>query len=124
MKRRILLCIVLFTGLLAQAQYNNEWIDYNKTYFKFKVGATGLYRITQPMLASVGIQGAPADQFQLWRNGVEVPIYTSIPTGTFGGADYIEFWGLMNDGKSDTKLYSNPTFQMSDHLSLFTDTAA
>lgn len=124
MKRRILLCIVLFTGLLARAQYNNEWIDYNKTYFKFKVGATGLYRITQPMLATLGIQGTPADQFQLWRNGVEVPIYTSVAAGTLSAGDYIEFWGFMNDGKPDTKLYSNPTFQMSDQLSLTTDTAA
>jgi len=124
MKRRILLWIVLFTSLLAKAQYNNEWIDYNKTYYKFKVGSTNIYRITQPMLNSVGIGNVPADQFQLWRNGQQVPIYTTVASGPFGAADYIEFWGEMNDGKPDTKLYSNPTFQLSDQLSLETDTAA
>jgi len=124
MKRRFLLWIVLFTSLLAKAQYNNEWIDYNKTYYKFKVGSTNLYRITQPMLNSVGIGNVPADQFQLWRNGQQVAIFTSVASGAMGAGDYIEFWGEMNDGKPDTKLYSNPSFQISDQLSLETDTAA
>ena len=30
----------------------------------------------------------------------------------------------MNDGKKDTKLYRNPDYQLSDHWSLETDTAA
>jgi hypothetical protein len=109
--------------LAGAGQYNNEYLIITRPISN-SIGATGLYRITQPMLATLGIQGAPADQFQLWRNGVEVPIYTSVPAGTLGAADYIEFWGFMNDGKPDTKLYSNPTFQMSDQLSLTTDTAA
>ena len=53
--KRILLLLLIAFSLGAKAQvYNNEWIDYSKTYYKFKVGATGLYRITQPTLASIG----------------------------------------------------------------------
>ncbi|MBM3415826.1 MAG: hypothetical protein FJY20_05115 [Bacteroidetes bacterium] len=40
--KRILLPFLLFTGLFAGAQpynYNNEWIDYSKTYYKFKLPA-------------------------------------------------------------------------------------
>ena len=102
---------------------NNEWIDYSKTYYKFKVGNSGLYRINQTVLASVGLSGVPAEQFQLWRNGVQVPINPSKTTGVLATQDFIEFWGEMNDGKLDKFLYKNQTHQLSDKLSLQTDTA-
>jgi Peptidase family C25/CARDB len=111
------------TKLFAQP-LNNEWIDYSKTYYKFKVGATGLYRINQPTLASAGLTNIAANEFQLWRNGVQVPLFTSIATGQLGANDYIEFWGEMNDGKLDKLLYKDPANQLSDKLSLQTDTAA
>ncbi|MBC7950113.1 MAG: hypothetical protein H7Y42_19675 [Chitinophagaceae bacterium] len=124
MKRILLLLLTVFT-LGAKAQVlNNEWIDYTKTYYKFKVGETGLYRINQPVLATLGIAGTPVQHFQLWRNGQEVPIYTSAQTGTLGAADYIEFYGEMNDGKPDNILYRLPDYQLSDKWSLQTDTAA
>ncbi|MGH2565265.1 MAG: hypothetical protein ACRDE5_12170, partial [Ginsengibacter sp.] len=75
-------------------------------------------------LNSVGLGNTPAEQFQLWRNGVEVGLYTSVANGPLGSSDYIEFWGLMNDGKKDTRLYRDPDYQLSDHYSLETDTAA
>ena len=122
--KKIFTILLLFisAGLYAQT-YNNEWIDFSKTYYKFKVGADGLYRIPQPVLAGAGLAGAPAENFQLFRNGVEVPIYTSIPSGVFGPTDYIEFWGIMNDGKPDKPLYRTPSYQHTDKYSLQTDTA-
>ncbi|HEV7620594.1 MAG TPA: hypothetical protein VGO09_02605, partial [Flavisolibacter sp.] len=72
--RKFLFFILLMSGFAAKAQvYNNEWIDYNKTYYKFKVGNDGLYRIPQSVLASAGLGGNPAETFKLWRNGVQVP---------------------------------------------------
>ncbi|MBS1598481.1 MAG: hypothetical protein JST75_09650 [Bacteroidetes bacterium] len=118
----ILLLLLMSFGLHAQT-YNNEWIDFSKTYFKFKVGADGLYRIPQSVLANAGLNNTPAENFQLFRNGVEVPIYTSIPTGIFGPSDYIEFYGRMNDGKPDKQLYRSPSYQHTDKWSLQTDTA-
>lgn len=123
--KRFLLLILLTAGFAAQSQtYNNEWIDYSKTYYKFKVGATGLYRIKQPVLATLGIGNIPAQDFQLWRNGVQIPVYTTIQSGAMGASDYIEFWGEMNDGKADKELYRNADFQLNDKWSLETDTAA
>jgi len=127
MKRILLILLIAISGLSATAQtfpYNNEWIDYSKTYYKFYVGKTGLYRISQTALASVGIGGAPAEQFQLWRNGREVPIYTSAPSGPLGGSDFIEFWGERNDGRPDSTLFRDINFILSDKWSLQTDTAA
>ncbi len=124
MKKNLLLLFLLGNICVHAQNYNNEWIDYSKTYYKFKVGADRLYRITQPALASLGLQNTPAEHFQLWRNGKEVAIYTTAQTGVFGASDYIEFWGEMNDGKPDRDLYRNPNHQLNDRWSLATDTAA
>ena len=123
--KKIVLGLLLITGFIAKAQvYNNAWIDYSKTYYKFKVGATGLYRIPQSVLATSGLGSSPAEYFQLWRNGKQIPIYTSIPSGAFSSSDYIEFWGEQNDGKPDRELYRDPSWQLNDKWSLETDTAA
>ncbi len=109
-------------GLSAQT-YNNEWIDFSKTYYKFKVGVNGLQRIPQSVLANAGLGSVPVQNYQLFRNGQEVPIYTSAASGVLGSSDYIEFWGQINDGVPDAPLYRSPTYQHTQHWSLQTDTA-
>ncbi|HVE61003.1 MAG TPA: hypothetical protein VNA26_04245, partial [Chitinophagaceae bacterium] len=123
--KKVLFILSFLTGFIVNGQvYNNEWIsDYNKTYYKFKVGKTGLYRIQQPTLATAGLGATPAQHFQLFRNGKEIPIYISATAGVLSGSDYIEFWGEMNDGKPDKELYRRPEYQLNDKWSLETDTA-
>jgi hypothetical protein len=123
MKKIFTLCLLLCVGRLFAQTYGNEWIDYGKTYYKFKVTADGLYRIPQAVLASAGLGNTDAKNFQLFRNGVEIPVYTSVTTGLLGAGDYIEFWGQMNDGKPDKPLYRNPLYQHTEKWSLETDTA-
>ncbi|MBX2932350.1 MAG: hypothetical protein KF781_10445 [Chitinophagaceae bacterium] len=121
---QLLVCFLISIPYLLQAQnYNNEWIDFDKTYYKFKVGATGLYRINQANLPA-SLINTPAEHFQLWRNGVQVPLYTSVLSGALPINGYIEFWGEKNDGKPDKVLYRDPAYQLSDKISLQTDTAA
>ena len=123
MKKIFTILLLLMTfGVYAQT-YNNEWIDFSKTYYKFKIGAEGLYRIPQPVIAAAGLGNTPVQYFQLFRNGVEVPIYTSAASGILGATDYIEFWGRINDGKPDKPLYRNPVYQHTEKWSLQTDTA-
>ncbi len=124
MKKLIIVFFVFISASAIAQPYTNSWIDYNKTYYKFSVGKTGLYRISQPALNAVGLGNTPAEQFQLWRNGEEVGLYTTVTTGPLGSSDYLEFWGLMNDGKKDAKLYRDPDYQLSDYYSLETDTSA
>lgn len=122
--KKVLFCLLLFVAFVSQAQvYNNEWINFDNTYYKFKVGATGLYRIPQSTLNAAGLGAVPAEQFQLWRNGNEVPLYTSVASGPLSGADYIEFWGMINDGLPDKALYRQETNQLNDKWSLESDTA-
>ena len=124
MRKLIAIFFIFITATGYSQTYSNNWIDYSKTYYKFKVATDGLYHITQSTLNNLGLGNIPAEQFQLWRNGQEVTLYTSSPTGPLTASGFIEFWGHMNDGKPDTKLYRVADYQLSDYYSLQTDTAA
>ena len=122
MKKFITILFIVAAAFKSNAQYYNEWIDYSKTYYKFKTGSDGLCRINKANLPAA-IQNTPAEQFQLWRNGVEVAVYTSVTSGPLPSNGYIEFWGVKNDGKPDKNLYKNPANQFSESLSLETDSS-
>ncbi len=124
MMRKILIPIFLLLSVALHAQLNNSWIDYSKTYYKFRLAKDTLCRIPQSVLASAGLGSVNADHFQLWRNGEQVRIYTSASAAPLGAGDSIEFWGQMNDGKPDNQLYRESDFQLADRWSLETDTVA
>ena len=124
MNKKLLTVLLLGICLVGKAQYNNECIDYNKTYYKFHVGGNnGLHQITQSVLNTAGLGSVPAEQFQLWKNGVEIPIFTSVPSGIMGTGDYIEFYGQLNDGKTDARLSRDPSLHLSDRWSLLSDSS-
>lgn len=123
--RLIQLTLLMFTGWFTlEAQvYNNEWINYSNTYYKFKIINTGLYRLPASLLQSNGLGAVPVTQFHLFRNGQEVPIYTSVASGVLPADGFIEFIGKPNDGAADRALYRTPSYQHAQNFSLFTDTA-
>ncbi|MEP6747345.1 MAG: C25 family cysteine peptidase [Bacteroidota bacterium] len=122
--KKLFTLVLLLYGTYSYAQlYNNEWIDFSKTYYKFKSDRTGLFRIPQSTLTAVGLGAVPAEQFKLWRNGQEISLYTTAPTGILPPNGYIEFWGQTNDGKADKPLYRDPNYQHTDKISLQSDTA-
>ena len=123
MRKIFTFCLILSIGTAFAQPYNNEWIDFSKTYYKFKVTTDGLYRIPESVLAGAGLSAADAKDFQLFRNGVEIPLYTSVASGQFSATDYIEFWGQMNDGQADKPLYRNPAYQHTQKWSLQSDTS-
>jgi hypothetical protein len=127
----LLLFIVSVSQVFAQL-YRNEWIDYSKPHYKFKVNfgidpvtvqpiKNKLVRIPFATLQAAGLGNVVAEDFKLFRNGVEVPIYTSVAAGLLSATDYIEFWGEINDGKPDKDLYRDPEFQLTDIWSLQED---
>ena len=121
MKNLFTLALLLYSACSFAQPYNNEWVDPAKTYYKFKTNRTGLFRIQQPTLAAIGWGSTPAEQFKMWRNGIEVPLYTTVPTGALPVNGYIEFWSDANDGKPDKPMYRDPAYQHSDKISLQTD---
>ncbi|HTN45053.1 MAG TPA: C25 family cysteine peptidase [Flavipsychrobacter sp.] len=119
----LLLMMLMATPVLSQAQlYGNEWIDYNATYYKFKAGKEGIYRISKTTLDNAGVPTAtPGTRFKMFHEGVEVPLLVST-NGAFGANDYIEFFGELASGRPDTLLYDNLSWQPDINRSLFTDT--
>src|SRR4030095_13468485 len=122
--KRIVTLLLILAGFSAGAQqYNNEWIKFNQTYYKFKVGKNGLYRIPKSILDAAGIGNTSVEFFELWRNGEQVPYYLAVPNGVLPADGYIEFWGKANDGKPDNAMYRDPAYQHTMATSLITDTA-
>ena len=122
MKKLKFLFFILLLPFAGQSQLNNSWIDYSKTYYKFRLAKDTLCRIYQPILSSLGLGAVNADHFQLWRNGKQVRLFTSVSNGPLGSNDYLEFWGEMNDGLPDNPLYANSDYQLNPKYSLETDT--
>jgi hypothetical protein len=122
--RHLLLLLTLLTaGFTAEAQlYGNEWIDYSKTYYKFKVGKEGIYRIAASALAGP-FASVPGAQFKLYRDGQEVPLFVTT-NAAFGANDYIEFYGRKADGFLDKELYGPQSQHPDDRINMFADTAA
>ncbi len=112
-------------GQVIQAQsYDNEWIDFNKSYFKFYIEDDGVYRIAQSALLQAGIP-LQADGIKIFNNGAEIPIFVkSQGDGSLGVSDYIEFYATENDGSFDTQLFLDEDWQISTETSLFTKQSA
>lgn len=126
MKKALFLSLIawcLAVQLYGQGagSYNNEWINFNKTYYKIKVAKNGLYRIPYDLLVQYGIS-TNAPDLKLYYQGQEVPLFTSSNAAMSSG-DFVEFYGQKNDGRFDTQLYKNPNWQPTSEYSLFSDTA-
>lgn len=122
--RKIFTLLLMVAGFAATAQqFNNEWIQFNQTYYKIKVAKDGLYRIPKSLLDANGLGSVQVQFLELWRNGEKVPFYPTVSNGTLPSNGYLEFWGEANDGKPDKPLYRSADFQHTTKYSLQTDTA-
>ncbi|MCO5231574.1 MAG: C25 family cysteine peptidase [Chitinophagales bacterium] len=125
--RKYLLLIIGIVAFVFKANaetYGNEWIVPNTNYYKFKIVNQGLYRILKSDLVNAGI---PANDINgqnaiLYRNGEQVPLFVTT-NDNFSDTDFIEFFGIGNDGKLDKQLYLSPDFHPNPYQSLFTDTS-
>ena len=109
------------------AQYANDWIDFNKTYYKIEVKQKGIYRLTYQNLISAGFPTtivAPKD-LQLFFRGQEIPIRViGQENDIIDPTDYIEFYGIGNDNTLDKVLYENETQLTNPHTTLYSDRTA
>jgi Peptidase family C25 len=128
------LLLPLFVGLsfAANAQmtigrdslFGNEWIDYSKTYFRIPVSADGVYRLSTATLTAAGIPTSiTGDRFQMFVMGREIPIFTTT-NSTFGGSDYIEFYGRKHRSDLDSLLFKSKALMLNSEVSVYNDTLA
>jgi hypothetical protein len=124
----LLLCFFGVSNTFGQMVFGkdtlvgNEWIRYDKSYFKFTVDADGVYRIPYATIQSAGIGAdAAGSKFRLYNMGQQVPIFVSTDDA-FGASDFIEFYGYKNRGEMDRHLFRLPDDDMlhPDH-SMYTD---
>ncbi|MDA3615624.1 putative type IX secretion system sortase PorU2 [Polluticaenibacter yanchengensis] len=123
--KKIVFLILLFISVSeAHAQgYRNEWIDYNKTYYRFPVAVNGVYRVSKAVLTSIGLGNVPVEQFQLFRNGKQIALHSTAASGILPTNGYIEFFGFRNDAQADLELYAKPSDNLLPYNSLHSDTA-
>lgn len=105
--------------------YGNEWINFNQSYYKIKVGSDGLVRVSGEKLKQAGIpiENIASSDFQLFRLGKEVPLYLS-SAPKLGSGDFIEFFGYKNRGEMDRFLYTDgDAGQLNPNFSMFNDSS-
>lgn len=117
-------CFLAMLAKPTSAQvFGNEWINYNQSYYKFRVFKDSVYRITAAELFALGMPNTVSgSQLQLLREGVEQPIFVS-NNGVLGLADFIEFWATKADGKPNKPLYANPANQSNPFTHIVSDSA-
>jgi hypothetical protein len=132
MKRLYILFVVFFSCCISiNAQtFGNEWIVYSQKYLKVKVPYDGIYRIDSTVLSNglnaIGVSLSTIDphNFQLFHNGQEEYIWIQGESdNAFNNGDYIEFYGLHNDGAKDSALYVNGNTILNPYYSIYSDTA-
>jgi hypothetical protein len=131
-KYRLFFILLLGISLKSFSQsIGNEWINYSQKYFRIDVSEDRVYEIdyntVSQAFTSVGLSIADVNpkRFQLFGQGSEIAIYIhGDADNSFDPGDYIEFYGRMNNGWFDTRLYSDSLYQPNPYYSLFNDTAS
>ncbi|HRO76003.1 MAG TPA: C25 family cysteine peptidase [Crocinitomicaceae bacterium] len=126
MKQLLLLLTFCLFGSSFFAQVNgNEWINYNQSYYRFNVYATGVHKLTYETLTTAGIDFSAIDpsRFQLFGRQKEIPIFiVDGNDNSFDAGDYILFFAEKNDGWLDSLVYVNSAGIGNPAYSLYSDT--
>jgi len=120
-------CFLLSAWAVYAQNYGDEWIDYNKRYFKISIAQDGIYRISYADLINAGFPVASVNpkRIQLFHRGVEQAIFVQGEGDfVFNTTDYIEFYGQKNDGTLDAGLYEPSTAQPHNYYNLYSDSTA
>lgn len=123
-KKTYLLLFFTCLSYISFAQFGNEWINYDLTYYKFQIGEEGIYKVTYETLDSLGLPVTTLNpkNIQLYAKGEEVAIYVSGEAdNSFDPGDFIEFYAIGNDGWLDKILYKNSHEQTNPNYSLYQD---
>ncbi len=132
--------ILFWTSFSHSQTYGNEWIQYNQSYYSFKVvpGNTiptsfndqtgiesGIYMIDYSTLINSGIpvSSFSSDNIQLFGKEKEIPLYINDGgDNSFDAGDYILFYTERNDGWLDSSIYESPNGIGNPRYSIANDT--
>jgi len=121
------LLILLFTPLLGFSQYSSDWVKQGQTYYRIPVAKKGIYKLTTSDLQAAGVPIASIDprRVQIFHRGQEQAIFVQGQSdAVLDPGDYIEFYGVGNDGTLDKDLYKPASAQPHNYYNLYSDTTA
>ncbi|PZX55561.1 putative type IX secretion system sortase PorU2 [Algoriphagus chordae] len=129
MIKRLLIVFLAFLMLsnLALAQ-QPVWYNYDQTYYKIPTATDGIHRVSATSLSNSGINLSSLDprNIRMYHRGEEVAIHIEGENdGRFDTGDYIDFFGMRNDGTLDKLLYPdfdqipNPYFNTTSDTTAF-----
>ncbi|MEM9856060.1 MAG: C25 family cysteine peptidase [Bacteroidota bacterium] len=127
MRKYYIIFLLLWSSFAAVSQpYGNEWIDFNKQYFKVSVANDGIYRISFSDLQNAGFpMSTDPRRFQMFYRGEEISIHVEGQgDAVFNTSDFIEFYGKRNDGALDSALYQPASAQPHSFYNIFSDSSA
>ncbi|WP_138481212.1 putative type IX secretion system sortase PorU2 [Dyadobacter bucti] len=119
LSRTIAICTIVTLGIAkipiaySQVQPANSWIEYEQSYVKIGVVQKGVHKIQFSALPGNFATGLK-DNIQLWRRGKQVAILNIDNEG-------ILFYGVPNDGSSDSILYRPHSARINPYWSFFSD---
>ena len=105
-------------------KYGNEWQVEGQDYYKIRIGADGFFKVDFQTLQSSGFQGnIQGNELQLFKNGVEVPIFVT-NNNIWGSGDYLTFHGYYNKSEIDRYSFQNGTDDIvNPKASLYSDSS-
>ncbi|CAG5069960.1 hypothetical protein DYBT9623_02700 [Dyadobacter sp. CECT 9623] len=114
----ILFCLLTSVPVVAQwgAPYANSWISYGKPYVKIAISQRGIHKVPLTSLPASFPKNQPA-QFQIWHRGKQVSIISA-------DNNEITFFGVPNDGSSDSLLYRPMSSRLNPYYSFYSDESA
>lgn len=117
-----LITFFLIIGGVGKAQpfdgtkYGNHWINTSQKYVRLAVKATGLQRVALNSLPA-GFPINQIDKFHLYHRGKEVSIINV-------SNSELVFYGVVNDGSSDSLFYRPMSSRLNPHCSFYSDEGA
>ncbi|MCF2491473.1 C25 family cysteine peptidase [Dyadobacter sp. CY347] len=112
-----LLVVVLLSQYTVNAQwgppYASDWINYDQAYVKIGIAKKGIHKIAFASLPKDFPISAP-EKLQLWRRGKQVSIIST-------ANQEILFYGVPNDGASDSLLYRPMSSRINPYFSMYSD---
>ncbi|MDR7047502.1 hypothetical protein J2Y45_006836 [Dyadobacter sp. BE34] len=117
---RLLVFLGLYAPLTLYGQarppYTNQWISDDQPYVKLKVSAKGIHRVAFSALPAKFSVNRP-EKLQLWHRGSQVAILSV-------ANNEILFYGVPNDGSTDSLLYRPMNSRMNPYVSMYSDVSA
>ncbi|ADQ15878.1 hypothetical protein Lbys_0082 [Leadbetterella byssophila DSM 17132] len=125
MRDRFILIMALIFGYSAQAQYNNDWIQYDQMYLKMVYTTTGVYRIYKKDIEKLPSGIINPHNIQIFKKGKEIPCYEfGLNDNTFDESDYLELYLEANYGEQDSLVYLPHSDRPPVYSNIFSDETA